>query len=407
MTTIRNSFRKWWQPPRRAGDRDLKRSVTFLELFYDLVYVVLVAQLAHSLAGQVDWQGVIGYAFLFIIVWWAWFNGSSYHDIHGNNDIRTRVLTFLQMFTIAAMAVFVHDALGETSIGFALSFAAFQLILTYLWWRTGVHDPNHRPLSRPYSLAFLMTTLLFIGSVFVPIPVRFYLWGAAVLISLILPLGAFGIAQNDPSAREEVDRIMNVSPSLVERFGLLTIIVLGEVVIGVVNGVAGHHDLDWLVGITAVLGMLVAIAMWWVYFDFVSHRKPRATVGKVLQWSYLHLPMTAGIAATGAAVANIIERSGTPLEAGVRWLLVGAVALVLACIALLMQALDTTEEWLPIYRRGGLLTLVSALTILALGSLPLSIIPLMAIMVLLMLLPIFYGIKIWITVFDAEEIRED
>ena len=75
----------------------MARSVTFLELFYDLVYVVLIAQLAHALSEHVDLKGIFGFAFLFIIVWWAWLNGASYHDYHGNNDIRSRVFTFLQM----------------------------------------------------------------------------------------------------------------------------------------------------------------------------------------------------------------------------------------------------------------------------------------------------------------------
>lgn len=402
--SFRQSFRKWWQPPRKASDRDLDRSVTFLELFYDLVYVVLVAQLAHALAEDVTLSGILGYAFLFIVVWWAWFNGSSYHDIHGNNDIRTRVFTFLQMFTVAAMAVFAHDALGESSVGFALSYAAFQLILTYLWWRTGVHDPAHRPLSQPYSFAFLVTTLLFVGSIFVPAPIRFYLWGLAVLISLVLPFNTFLQGKNNASIQKEVDRIIDVSPSLVERFGLLTIIVLGEVVVGTVNGVAGHHHLDLTVGITAVLGMLIAIALWWVYFDFVSHRKPQPTLSKVAKWFYLHLPITAGIAAVGAAVFNVVEHSGDPLEGGVRWLLVGSVSLVMLCVAVLMQSIQVPKEQYRLYRRGGLITVASSLIILLLGVLNLPTIPLLIVLVLVMITPVFYGIKVWIQVFGAEEI---
>jgi low temperature requirement protein LtrA len=150
MRIIIRRFRDWWQPPRKAGERLERRQVTFLELFYDLVYVVLIAQLSHALAGHISLAGLVSFAFLFIIVWWAWLNGTTYHDLHGNNDIRTRVFTFAQMLSVVAMAIFAHDALGETSVGFALSYAAFQLILTYLWWRTGVHDPDHRPLSRPY-----------------------------------------------------------------------------------------------------------------------------------------------------------------------------------------------------------------------------------------------------------------
>ncbi|NIM93022.1 MAG: hypothetical protein GTO18_04840 [Anaerolineales bacterium] len=124
---------------------------------------MLIAQVAHALAEDISWAGLGGFAFLFIIVWWAWLDGTTYHDLHGNNDIRTRVFTFLQMLSVVSMAIFAYDALGESSNGFALSYAAFQLILTYLWWRTGVHDPAHRPLSCPYSEVFLINTLLFRG----------------------------------------------------------------------------------------------------------------------------------------------------------------------------------------------------------------------------------------------------
>ncbi len=105
MASLIRNFRMWWRHPRRASETQ-DRNVSFLELFYDLVYVVLVAELAHALAGHVDWKGVWMFAFLFAIVWWSWFNGSTYHDLHGNNDIRTRVFTYLQMFAVAAMAVF-------------------------------------------------------------------------------------------------------------------------------------------------------------------------------------------------------------------------------------------------------------------------------------------------------------
>jgi low temperature requirement protein LtrA len=79
----------------------------------------------------------------------------------------------------------------------------------------------------------------------------------------------------NPQAQVEIDIVSAVSPSLVERFGLFTIIVLGVVIVGVVGGVSEHHHLSWLVGGTAALGTLIAIGLWWVYFDFVSHHLPR------------------------------------------------------------------------------------------------------------------------------------
>lgn len=69
-------FRRWWQPPRLAEDQPEERRVTFLELFYDLVYVVIIAELSHTLAGDISLTGIGIFVFLFIIVWWAWFNGA-------------------------------------------------------------------------------------------------------------------------------------------------------------------------------------------------------------------------------------------------------------------------------------------------------------------------------------------
>ncbi len=94
----------------------------------------------------------------------------------------------------------------------------------------------------------------------------------------------------------QIDLSFSVSPSAVERFGLFTIIVLGEVIVGVVAGVAEQHHLNGLVGITAALGMLIAIGLWWVYLDYISQHFPISKRSKLAGWLYLHLPMTAGIA---------------------------------------------------------------------------------------------------------------
>ncbi len=404
MTSLRRSFRRWWQPPRKTSEREAERTVTFLELFYDLVYVVLVAELAHALSTHVNWEGVAGFAFLFLLVWVAWSNGAIYHDLHGNNDIRTRLFTFLQMYTVAAMAVFAHAALGASSVGFALSFAAYQLIMTYLWWRTGVHDPDHRPLSSPYSLAFLASALLFVSSVFVPAPWRFYLWGIALLLSLLLPLITLNLRYRDSRVQVEIDRSFAVSPSAVERFGLFTIIVLGEVIVGVVRGVAGQQDLTWTVGVTAALGMLIAISLWWIYFDSISQHAPKSRRSAVAAWMYLHLFMTMGIVATGAATLNVVEHAGEQLPAEVGWLLVGAIALALVCIALLMRIIQIPDEHYRLYRTAGIVTFISGSLILLLGVLGLPTIPLLITLVLFMLAPIFYGVKVWIQMLAAEEI---
>ena len=396
MSALRQNFRHWWQPPKRLADREAERSVTFLELFYDLVYVVIIAELAHALAGNVSWTSVGQFAFLFAIVWWAWLNGSLYHDLHGNNDIRTRVFTFLQMGSVAAMAVFAHDAMGESSTGFALSYAAFQLILLVLWWRTGVHDPAHRPLSQPYAVVYLITTLLFAASVVVMAPLRFYLWGIAVFASLQMPLYMSTLGRNNPAIQAQIDLSTAVSPSLVERFGLLTIIVLGEVIAGTIRGLAEHPQLNWEAGITAVLGMGIAIGIWWFYFDAISQHSPRPGRKMTLTWMFLHLPLTIGIVAVGAAVLNVVENAGEALPLAVRWLLVGACALVLVIIPLLMETILISEAHRPLYDRGRRAGLAAAVLIALLGFTSLDAIPLLIGVSLLLLAPVFYTLLAWV-----------
>ncbi len=406
MKSLRRNFRRWWQIPRRAGDPHRDRRVTFLELFHDLVYVVLIAQLARALSENVNLAGFGSFLFLFVIVWWAWINGTLYHDLHGQNDVRTRVFTFLQMFTVAAMAVFVHNALGEGSVGFALSYAAFLFILTYMWWRTGVHDPDHRPLSQPYSLIFLISALLFAFSVFVTTPLRFYLWAFSLLLCVLLPLILIVLSRRNPQAQAQFAIVSSPSPALIERFGLFTIIVLGELIVSVVQGVIELHNLNWLVGGTAVLGMLIAIGVWWLYFDFVSHRLPAPKRATTFGRLYLHLPMTAGIAAAGAGVLNVIAHTGEYLPIGVRWLLVGSIAVSLISIAFMMRTIQISKEHQRIYRVGGMATLLSGIIILLLGFSSLGTIPLLIIMILLMLTPVFYGVKALIRIPGAGEIDD-
>ena len=396
MSLLKQTFRLWWQKPRAYDDQEEERSVTFLELFYDLVYVVVIAELAHGLAAHVSLGGLAEFAFLFTLVWWAWLNGSVYHDLHGNNDIRTRIFTFVQMFCIAAMAVFAHNAMGTGSTGFAISYAGFLLVLTYLWWRSGVHDKSHQPLSRPYSATFLLSTLLFAISPFVPEPWRYVLWGIAMLPALSIMFVFIRLGKTREKYRDFVDNARGTSPSLIERFGLFTIIVLGEVVVGVVQGVAAQHHFTWRIGLTAGLGMLVAIGFWWLYFDFISTRSPKRGMLKQVTWMYTHLPATIGIAATGAAVLNVVGHTGTDLDHQVRWLLVGSIAITLLSYVMLMSIVVVPEGSKPLLRIGRAVTLAAAGIAVVLGLSGLETIPLLIALVLLLLAPVFYAFRFWI-----------
>jgi len=392
---IRN-FRLWWQPPRDIRNRPEQRQVTFLELFYDLVYVVLIAEITGSLAENITAQALTEFVFMFILVWWAWVNGTMYHEVHGNNDIRTRVFTFLQIFTVAAMAVFAGGAFTDTGAEFALATVAYQLILTYMWWRSGVYDPNHRPLSRPYVVVFLISTALFFTSAFTDPATRSTLWMISVGMSVILPFLSLLRFTDDPDIIEQMALSRHPTPALVERFGLLTIIVLGEVMVGTVQGIAAYENVTLEIFVIGGLGMAIAIGIWWIYFDFISHRLPYDTAPTVLIWMYSHLPITAGIAAIGAATLNVMGHATDALPLEVRWLFVDAIGLVLISNALVITVLNVSEEHRLVARKGQIVMAISGVLILLLGMTSLDIIPLLLAIVALMLAPVIAGLYAWI-----------
>ncbi len=393
-------FRSWWRPARKAGEPHDDRTVSFLELFYDLVYVVLVAELAHALAGHLDFKHIGQFIFLFAIVWWSWLNGTTYHEYHGNNDIRTRLFTFAQMFAVAGMAVFAHNAMGKGSVGFALFYGLFQLILSYLWWRLATHDPVHHAENRPFVIFFSISTALFFISVFVQAPFRFYIWGAAVLLSLLQPLIMFGLR---PQA--ERSSPITFSPALVERFGLFNILVLAEIIVGVVSGLTHHEHLNTTAFIMGGVGLCIAFAMWWLYFDFISHRKPLETQVAGTSWLYMHLFVSMSIVAVGASVLNVVEHAGEPLEGIVRWALVGAVAVYLLSLVPLMRVITVLPDLKAAYNRASMMLFLAAIAIALLGMSTLPALAVLLIILGLMLIPVIYAVVFWIQVLEARDVH--
>lgn len=187
-----------------------------------------------------------------------------------------------------------------------------------------------------------------------------------------------------------------------ERFGLFTIIVLRQVIVGVVAGISEHHPLSWLAGGTAALGTLIAVGLWWVYFDFVSHHRPHPNTAMVSGWLYLHLPLTMGIAAVGAALLNVVDHAGERSPTGVRWLLVSAIATTLIGVVGLMRTIELSPEHQHMHQAGGQVMLVSAVLIARLGLTNLNSITLLSLLVLLMFAPVFYAFRVRIKILSNE-----
>ena len=151
---MRQNFRRWWSKPALHPPEDTARRVTSLELFYDLVFVVVISRLAHHLGAHPDAGGLRDFALLFVPVWWVWVSGTYYNERFETYDLSFRAFVFLQMLAVAAMAATAEASTGRTAPGFALAYALARLVLTLLWWRAGRHNPQVRPVTNLYVAGF-------------------------------------------------------------------------------------------------------------------------------------------------------------------------------------------------------------------------------------------------------------
>jgi low temperature requirement protein LtrA len=325
------------RPPRPHGEAIEGRVVSSLELFYDLVFVVFVAQVAHALAAHPDAVGAHNFLVLFSLVWYAWLNGTLYHDLHGSDDGRSRLYMFVQMSFISLIPVYAGHAADDAADGraFAVLLALLIAWLCYQWWVVRRQDdPEMAATTTPYFVGLAGIFLSAVASIFATSNgVRVLLWGLGAATAIVVPL--VGLSRR----RVQIDAAFQISASLAERFGLFTIIVLGEVMAGVVNGLAGaeHSTATTAVGL---LCLGVGFGIWWNYFDFVGLRRPRPGLGVRGIWLVTHLPLSMAVAATGAGMVSLIEHAADDRSpAGTAWLVGGSIALLFLCLAQLLRLL--------------------------------------------------------------------
>lgn len=392
-TSARAFFRYFWQPPRAHGDVIEGREVSFLELFYDLVYVVVVSQAAQQLAGDVTWAGLGRFAIVFGMIWLAWINGAAYHDLHGRSEGRTRTFVFVQMGILVLLAVFTGRATGGDGPAFAVVYAIYLALLGYLWFVVSRRDDvTFRPVTTPYIAGVLGAAVIVAVSALLPGPARLAAWAVVVLGSL------GGLAVQDWRLGPTRDASAYASESLIERFDLFTIIVLGEVVVGVVRGIADAERAPISV-VTGVLGLGIGFAYWWSYFDLVGGRRVGSGRGAMARWMLAHLPVTMSIAATGGVMVAMIEpavEGHAPAPAPL--ILSTSVSIGILALVLIATAL---ADWRPlgaIYRPVSVALLLAAAVVILLGvSAPP---PWVQILLLILVLGVvwLYGILIWFSV---------
>ncbi|MGH7552873.1 MAG: low temperature requirement protein A [Longimicrobiales bacterium] len=300
------------------------RRVTWLELFFDLVFVAAVAQVGTHLRDDYSVMGLLRFSLLFVLIWWAWLGHTSFSTRFDTDDLVQRALTWLQMFLVAIMAINSTGALdSRDSAGFAAAYSIMRFVLAAQYVRAR-RVRRARALTTHYAASCGIAAALWLTSALVPTPVRFWLWAVALAIDVSTPL----------VTTKHMVVVPHDAAHLPERYGLFTIILMGESMVAVMTGMA--HQEHWSVraAASAVLGMGLIVAIWWCYYDIVDAAgeqmvRSRHDAVRFQVWSYGHLPLYLGIAVTGVGLEQVIAKATKePLHTGEVVILSGAIAAV-------------------------------------------------------------------------------
>lgn len=340
-----------------------ERHASWLELFFDLVFVLAIAELARYLHDHLTVSGFLSFVFLWVPVWWIWSGYSYFGDLFTVDTPAYRVTMLTAMLLSIAVAVNVSTALDGGSAGFALAYIALRIVLVGLYAWSWFRVREARALSSRYVAGFALGAAMWTGSLVVAEPARYWVWGLGLAIEIATPI----VAQLEVLRSAPVQR-----SHLPERFGLFTLVVLGESI--VVTGV-GVADTDWTARsvLVAALSFTVVGCAWWLYFDHVDERAfERAASGGVrallngFLWAYGHLLTYIGLTAMAVGIELAIDQAAEPaLPGGTRAALCGGVMLYLLSLLMLQTRMPIGHQRSIVAAR---LLVVAVALLLAIGG---------------------------------------
>jgi low temperature requirement protein LtrA len=292
--------------PMRARDvHQPHRAATSLELLFDLVTVIAVASAAaglhHAIADGHATDGVVRFAMAFFSIWWAWMNYTWFASAYDNDDVLFRLLTLAIMggaLAIASGIEWFFKSLDLTMV--VTGYIIMRVGMVVLWLRAALGDPARRTTALTYALGIALVQVYWAGLLWVES-------SSLVLLTLLFALGAaFEIAV--PALAERNGRTPWHRHHIIERYGLLNIIVLGETLLAgslALRAVAGEHFQIALVPV-ALSSLVIVFSMWWLYFSKEEHLQSQ-DLGRALTWGYGHVLIFAAGAAVGAGFAVVVD----------------------------------------------------------------------------------------------------
>ena len=352
-------------------------SVTPLELFFDLVFVFALTQVTTLLADDLTWLGLLrGFAVL-AVVWWAWVGYAWLtNTINVDDEVATRLVLLAAMLAMLVVGLATPGAFGEYALLFGVAYFIVRVLHVLLYAVSTRSDPElFRAVIRLTPGLLAGAALILVAGFLPPGPLRGVLWALAIGIDFVAPLFA-------GTQGWKVD-----AGHFAERHGLIIIIALGESLIALGLS-ASAEELTGGVITAAALGVIVIAAMWWLYFDMaavVAEQRLAALTGQARartardSYTYLHLPMVAGIVLVALGLKKTLLDIDSPLKIIVSVALFGGLALyLLAHIAFRLRNTRTLNVQRLVAAIILLLLIPAGASLPALASLGLATIVLVA-----------------------------
>jgi low temperature requirement protein LtrA len=307
-------------------DREGDERVTPLELFFDLVFVLAITQCTALMSHDTSWPVLAEGLLALGVLWWAWVGYAWLTSVIDPEEGAVRLVFFAAMAALLIVALCVPHAFGDLALAFAVSYGVVRLAHIALFMLAGRED---EALRRAVLAGLATSTAAAVGLLALASLFDGLLQGLLWLLALALDMAGpyfFG---------SEGWKL--VPGHFAERHGLIVIIALGESIVAIGVGASGVLDLGVIAA--AVLGIGLAAALWWMYFDVVAlvsaRRLARSQPGRERNemardsYSYLHLPIVAGIVLSALGMKTTIAHVGVDLDAPAAFALLGGIAIYL------------------------------------------------------------------------------
>jgi low temperature requirement protein LtrA len=278
------------------------RVATPLELFFDLCFVTAVAQAAdrlhHALSEGHIGPGLVGYLMVFFAIWWAWMNFTWFASAYDTDDTAYRLATLVQIAGALTLAAGVPRAFDETDYRLiTYGYVIMRLALVAQWLRAARSDPARRRTALAYAAGITLVQIGWVVRLLLPESWSVPTFLVLVVAELLVPIVAERSSMTPWHPRH-----------IAERYGLFTLIVLGESVLSATFAVQSAFDTghDRALLSLAGAGIVIVFSIWWLYFDRPAHDL-LTSLRRALIWGYGHYLIFASLAAVGVGLAVSVD----------------------------------------------------------------------------------------------------